>query len=168
MKRVVSTIGLVLILVISLTACSSNGLQAAISKELGVDVSGGVEISVSDTHGGFHGDGLTCVALRFSDDSALAQIRESERWNRFPLDETAKALAYGVSDETASVGPFLTDNDGEALLPEIQNGYYLLLDRQAKPGKAAGADMLQRSSLNFTLAIYDAAANILYFCKLDT
>ena len=34
------------------------------------------------------------------------------------------------------IGPFLTDDSGNPLVPEVQNGYYVLLDRQAEDGKA--------------------------------
>lgn len=34
--------------------------------------------------------------------------------------------------------------------------------------RAAGADILHRSSFNFDLGLYDTDTNTLYFCKLDT
>lgn len=166
MKRVISVICIVFVFV--LTACGSQEPQNTISKEIGIDVSGGNETSDFDDHGGFHGDGTTCIVLSFSDDEVLEKIKASRQWKEFPLDETVKALVYGISDETGSSGPFLTDGEGNTLVPEIEDGYYFLIDRQAEPGKAAGADILHRSSFNFTLGIYDADANILYFCKLDT
>ena len=82
------------------------------------------------------------------------------------MDETAQALAYGVSDETSSVGPYLTDDEGEPLLPEVQNGYYRLIDRHSDAGD--GQNLLERFSLNLTLALYDTDSNTLYFCRLDT
>ena len=155
-----------------LTACSSAKPQNSISNELGIDVSGGEEISNYDDHGGSHGDGATCIALQFSDDSVLKQISQNDSWQEFPLDETTTALVYGVTNETdgwVSVnGSYLTDGSGDPLVPEIQNGYYLLIDRQADSGNAAGADILHRSSFNFTLALYDTDTDTLYFCKLDT
>lgn len=42
-------------------------------------------------------------------------------------------------DKTGKYGPYLTDNDGKPLVPEIQNGYYLLIDRQVEKDKATGA-----------------------------
>lgn len=68
MKRL---IGLITFLVVLLTACGSQKPQANISKELGIDVSKGTEVSNFDNHGGFHGDGMTYITLSFSDEKVL-------------------------------------------------------------------------------------------------
>lgn len=156
------------ILSLALGACGLQGPQKTVAKELGLDVSGVNGISCFDSHGGFHGDGAACIALDFSDGKVLEQIESSSKWKKFPLDETVRALVYGISDDTGSVGPFLTDGDGEALVPDIRDGYYLLIDRMADPDLATGADILHRGAFNFTLGIYDADTDTLYFCKLDT
>ncbi|HIX15247.1 MAG TPA: hypothetical protein H9740_05915 [Candidatus Hungatella pullicola] len=54
------------------------------------------------------------------------------------------------------------------MIPDIELGSYRLIDRQAEEGIAAGADILHRSSFNFTLGIYDTDAERLYFCEMDT
>lgn len=146
------------ILLASLTACAPASPQDIVAEGLGIDISGGSAVSHSDTHGGLHGDGTTCIVLAFDDDALLEQIRES--WNAFPLDETVTALAYG----TGSAGPYLADGEGRALLPEIQNGYCLLIDRQAD----RGGDILDRAAFNFTLGLYDADTQTLYYFELDT
>lgn len=155
-------------------ACFSKSTQDKVSEELGIDVSKGREISNYDDHGGFHGDGTTCIALEFEDDTVLEQIENDPAWKAFPLDETVETLVYGMSDEDGKSGPYLTKapeepgQDTEMLVPEVQNGYYRLIDRQAEMGMAAGADILHRGSLNFTLGLYDADTGTLYFCRLDT
>lgn len=155
------------LLLIVLTACAKKDIQKNVSKELKIDVSGGTEISNYDTHSG-NGDGTSCVVLEFSDDKILKEIQESSEWKSFPLSETVQALVYGVSDEKSNVGPFLNDNEGNPLVPEIQKGYYLLIDRQVENDKTSGADILHRGSFNFTLGLFDVDTNTLYFCKLDT
>ena len=159
---------LIVMSISGLVACGSKNIQTIISKELGIDVSDGNKVTCSDRHRGFHGDGVAYITLSFSDEKTLERIKDAAEWKRFPLDETVKALVYGVSDRDSTMGPFLTDEEGNALIPEIQNGYYLLIDRQAEPGKAERADILRRSSFNFTLGIYDTDTDMLYFCKLDT
>lgn len=168
MKRLFLTLPLIALL-FSLTACGSGGSsQAAISQELDVDVSSGQVLSFEDSHGGFHGDGTAFVVLSFPDDRVLREIEEAPQWKPLPLDRTVKALAYGVSDAAGSTGPFLTDGGGNPLLPEIQRGYYLLIDRQADSGSATVAGILDRSSFNFTLSLYDADTQTLYYCRMDT
>lgn len=167
MKRIILLLGL-LGITFSLAACGSQEPQKIISSELGLDVSGGEEISNSDTHGGFHGDGTTYIAFEFSDDKVLEQIRESAQWKAFPLDNTVRTLIYGTTDEANSIGPYVSDGEGNALIPDIQDGYYLLIDRHGESDKASEEDILHRASFNFTLGIYDSNTKILYFCKLDT
>ncbi len=168
MKRIILMLGTVLVITFSLAACGSQEPQKVVSNELGIDVSGGDEISNSDTHGGFHGDGTTCIAFEFSDDKVLEQIRESAQWKSFPLDNTVKTLIYGTTDETGCIGPYVSDGEGNALIPDIQDGYYLLIDRHDESDKAPEGEILHRASFNFTLGIYDSNANVLYFCKFDT
>ena len=60
------------------------------------------------------------------------------------LDDTVQKLVYGSSDGTTQIGPMLNDNEGNPIVPEIQNGYYLLIDRQ----NDAETDILDRYSFN--------------------
>ncbi len=164
MKRTFGMIFVFIVLIFTVTFCSEKNEHDDISKELGIDVSAGREISSSDTHGGFHGDGISYIALQFSDDTVLEDIKSNSAWKSFPLDETVQALVYGVSDEASSIGPFLNDNEGNPIVPEIQNGYYLLIDRQTNEE----TDILSRPSFNLTVGLYDTDTNILYCCELDT
>ncbi len=156
------------IMSVALAACGNQTPQEIVSEELGIDVSDGIEISNEDTHGGFHGDGHTFISLQFDDNSVLGAIKKDAKWKEFPLDAAMQALVYGLNDEESQIGPFLSDGQGNALVPEIQNGYYILIDRYAEKDKATGADILNRGSFNFTVGLYDADNNIMYFCKLDT
>lgn len=53
---------------------------------------------------------------------------------------------------------------GKALIPEINNGYYRLIDRQVDDGR----NILDRESMNFTLMVYDTDNKILYYCEMNT
>lgn len=160
-------IGIVLVFVFSLAACGSREPQEIVSEALGVDSSTGSTMSSMDTHSG-NGDGISCVVLHFDGNEMIKQIEADDAWQPFPLDETVQTLVYGVSDAENSIGPFLTDEDGKALVPEIKNGYYRLIDRQVEQDTATGADILNRASFNFTVGLYDTDTNMLYCCELDT
>ena len=160
-------IGIVLVFVFSLTACGSQEPQEIVSEALGVDASSGSAMSSMDTHSG-NGDGTSFVVLHYDGDEMIKQIKADAAWQPFPLDETVQTLVYGVSDATSSIGPFLTDEDGKALVSEIANGYYRLIDRQVEEDQATGADILNRASFNFTVGLYDTDTNTLYCCELDT
>ena len=152
------------IMCVSLVACGERTPQEIVSRELGIDVSGGTEISYEDTHGGFHSDGDTLITLQFDDNSLTYAIKENSKWREFPIDETTKAIVYGLQKENCQYSPILNDGMGNALMPEIQNGYYILIDRQTE----TDTDILERPSFNFTVGLYDADTNIMYFSKLDT
>lgn len=154
---------LIILSVMILSACNATKSQNEISNTLGIHISNATEVSNYDTHSG-NGDGTSCIVLNFENKDVLKQIEENQDWKPFPLDETAKTLAYGYEDEITSTGSFLKDDKGENLVPEIESGYYTLIDRQ--PNKTG--NILERKSFNFTLAIYDTDNNNLYFCKLDT
>lgn len=163
-KRIVYAISALIIATFLLIDCGSQEPKEVISTELGIDVSGSNELSYFDNHSGFHGDGMTCIAISFSDNKTLEQIKENTQWKEFPLDRTVSALVYGISDTTSIIGPFLKDENSNPLVPEIQNGYYLLIDRQTN----TETDILLRSSFNFTLGLYDTDTDTLYYCRLDT
>ena len=159
-------------LVFFLSSCGRTDTMDKKAEPLGIDVSPAEIISEEDDHGGFHGDGTTFLCFDCSGTDIAGQIRNGGNWTPFPLDDTVKALVYGIEiregDSLIGIGPYLSDEENRPLIPEIENGYYLLIDRQAEDGKATGADILHRASLNFTLGIYDSDADILYYFELDT
>ena len=121
--------------------------------------------------------GMTIRKLNISVSShtrVLNQIKEDGNWKAFPLDKTAQSLVYGVTEQTGTeetgimvyqTGPYLTGEEGDPLVPEIREGYYRLIDRHAEAGET---DLLDRASLNFTLALYDTERDTLYFCEMDS
>lgn len=135
---------------------------ARVSRALGVGVSAGTVVSCSDSHGGFHGDGLTFIEIAFPDDGFGGIVRG--QWRALPLSGNLQALVYGVS----GVGPYIT-RDGIACFPRVQNGYYYFEDRQAE-GTDPRSDfaLFRRASYNVTVAIYDTDARTLYYCAFDT
>lgn len=143
-------------------SCSAKNSGSTVSRELGIDADGGSEILNYDTHSG-NGDGISCIAMTFRDDNVLQQIDNNSSWKEFPLDKAVETLVYGISNGDSSTGPFLTDNNGKTLVPQILNGYYILIDRQN-----SDAAILERKSFNLSLGLYDTDTKTIYFCKLDT
>ena len=139
------------------------------SEALETDVLGGIVAKASNSYGGFHGDGAAFAEIHYTDDRVLGEIEQSAKWKELPFDEDIEALAYGVSTEkngvSISVGPYLTE-DGEPLLPQVQNGYYYFRDRHDQALDPYDASQtLSRASLNVTLAIYDTDSRELYYCE---
>ena len=156
-------ISLVVVALFALVSCGSKTTaQDTISKELDMDISGGKVVLNTNTYSG--GEGISCIAVTFDDDTILDAIKNSANWEAFPLDETVQTLVYGIENGTSKEGPFLADENGDSMVPEIQNGYYLLIDRHSD----AKSNILERGSFNFTMGLYDTDNNTLYCCKLDT
>ena len=162
MKKIFA-ISLVFVALLVLVSCGSKmTAQDTISKELDLDVSGGKEVLNINTYSG--GEGTSCIAVTFDDDTILDTIKNRANWKAFPLDETIQTLVYGIENGTSKEGPFLADENGDSIVPEIQNGYYLLIDRHSD----TKSKILERGSFNFTVGLYDTDNNTLYCCKLDT
>lgn len=167
MKKILPAFGCAALLAVLLTACGAKGTQEKAAERLGLDVSSGTILSSYDTHSG-NGDGMSCTTYHFDGAAVRDAIRNSPDWQPFPLDETAQAVVYGVSNGTDRIGPYLGDREGNPIVPEIQNGFYLLIDRQAGAETPAGRELLLRPSLNLTLGLYDTDTDTFYFCELDT
>ena len=147
------------------------GEAAGISDVLGFAPEGGQVVRSEDTHGGCHGDGHRFIVMDFGGESGralAARLEASEKWKPLPFDRTLTALAYGLREGPRQTGPFVTGRGGSALLPAIEKGYYFFNDRHADANSGSGSDLLSRASMNFTLAVFDAAANRLYYYELDT
>lgn len=135
--------------------------SAAVRKaafSIGIDLSAGELVSTYDDHGGFHGDGTTCTIIQFPDDAFLEEIEEAGTWQAFPPDEAVNQLLYGN---------YLYDaQTQENFVPPIENGYYLLKDRNTEA--AEQPNIMARHSFNFDLAVYDTDNRTLYYLVLDT
>lgn len=165
MKKMV----LLLLIIFSLVGCGKKDIQSDISDSIGIDVSKGTVLTDSDSHGGFHGDGMMFQQILFEDSDLSDEIKDNGNWNPMPLSENIEALVYGIEEGTSSIGPFLTDESGDPIIPDIQNGYYYFYDRHSESKEPlSDEDVLSRASFNFTLAVYDSDDHILYYVEFDT
>lgn len=155
------TISMLLLALCAFQGCANTEESAAVREaaySIGIDLSQGELVSTYDDHGGFHGDGTTCTIIQFSDDTLLEEIEEAGTWQSFPPDEAVNQLLYGN---------YLYDTETqEKFVPPIENGYYLLKDRNTQA--AEQPNIMKRSSFNFDLAVYDTDNRTLYFLVLDT
>ena len=161
-------------LALLLAGCGRQTLQDKAAEALGLDLSAGTVLAESDTHGGFHGDGAACLKLAFADGALAEAIAADPAWSPLPLSDTATALVWGLTTEqdgtSMTWGPYLTGDDGQPLVdPAVETGWYRLIDRHSEAADPADeSGVLGRGSLNFTLALYDADRNELYYMTLDT
>ena len=118
----------------------------------------------TDSHGGFHGDGLYVLVLDCAQnrEQALETVGE---WNALPLSEPLRLMMYGGEKDGIVYGYLGEEN----LLPEIENGFYRFEDRHDQSRDSADdTSLLSRASFNFSLAVYDADTDRLYYFEMDT
>lgn len=151
------------ILLLIFSGCVNKSGKDIANKYLDINIKDGKEIYFYDDHGGFHGDGTTFVTFEFSDDKVLTDIKENNKWKKLPLSNVVKTLAYGTNNN----GPYITDEKGNPFFPQIESGYYYLLDRHSESSDKIDA-ILNRNSYNFTLGIFDEKTNRLHLCVFDT
>lgn len=133
-----------------LSACGGEGQELRhIEKALDLDLSGGTLERYEDSHGGFHGDGLTAAEVIVN---GLAEaLADAPGWKSLPLsDNAARALRLCETEEEA-----------------VEEGFYFLYDSQSEDPYD---DTLihSRFSWNFTMAVYDSGCGRLYFYEFDT
>lgn len=168
MKSKCRWIVFLLVAICLLDGCQINRIEDKISKDIGIQCKGGTSLYEMDTHGGFHGDGLSFYVFEF-EVNLSDQIVSNSEWKRLPLDETASVLIYGDKKEAVSVGPYVTNEKGDPLFPVIGEGYYYFEDRIfLSSNHQIQLPLLERASFNFTIAIYDETNCRLYYCQFDT
>lgn len=147
-----------------LTGCGKDSRASKameIADDLGIQES--VLLSFEDSHGGFHGDGDTIVIFQ------TPGFQPGENWQEFPLPENLAIALWGGMVGDMQWGSLLTDDSGEPLMPEVENGYYYFRDRHSKSTDATDSSaLLDRGSFNFTLAVYDADSEQVYYFEKDT
>ncbi len=165
MKKQFTCVLLFAIFVCSLTGCFPYSINKEISSSLGINIPLFLKIEYEDTHGGFHGDGVTLAKVQLEGKNAnniLSEIKGNDGWKDLPLSENVELEMYGGEDYESNLAKKLG-------MPKIQNGYWIFIDRYKGENKVTdGERLFPRYSANYTVGIYDADSNILYYCKFDS
>lgn len=140
------------VLLLNGTACSVEEEDIArileIASDLGITIRNGVVLEDTDTHGGFHGDGLAVVKI-----AGNITSMEGDFWHTLPLTGQAEAIAAYLAIREP--------------LPE--QGRWFFHDRHLQSAdRSSPAQTFARASCNFTFGIWDAENGILTYYKIDT
>ena len=164
-----SLITCVLIILLIIAGCSGESNQAYIAEQIKIKMPKALNIEYTDDHSGFHGDGKRFAKIEFDNNNGLniiSQIENSDRWNKMPLTENLNLIMYGGIKNDVEYAYKFAEELG---IPEIKNGYWYFLDRHSEsthPEK--DTELFDRHSFNFTLSMYDADNNTLYYFEFDT
>lgn len=162
-KKYVQTVGIIVIFIglMLRVGTGDDFWYDRISAALEVDISDGIILEGYDDHSGFHGDGTLFAVFEFSDDALEQKISCPGGWNSLPLTDNLEVLVYGIRSSEAATGPFIG-----ITMPKVERGYWYFYDRRGMTSD--DRTVLQRESYNYTIAIYDADTNKLYYCEYDT
>lgn len=170
MKRIITFV-IACLLLFSLVSCSKKEPDPeVIFSRIGVNVDDGTIEVYTNSHGGFLGDGETYAKIVFSDDVFCNEIKNNAEWSKLPLTPTLNIVVYGGDRQNgASSKSFIRDENDQPLIPNISDGYYFFKDRHDNSkNEKDDTPILDRASVNFTLAIYDSESKTLYFYEIDT
>ncbi len=122
-----------------------------VGRALGLDLSAGTLLRFEDSHGGFHGDGLTRAEVEL--DGLSERLADAPGWRLLPMSQNTARVVGMFGAEGA----------------EVKEGWYYLYDRHRESSSPYDdTDLCSRASWNFTAAVYDSRKGRLYFYKFDT
>lgn len=166
------TLALFSALWLMLLCAGCKGEKVSLPEVLGVTLTDSNPVEYWDNHGAMS-DGVSYwkVELSQKDADALGERAQTgEGWHPLPVNEDMETLLYGrqwqEGTESFGSGPYLTDKDGQPLLPQVKEGYWFFYDDQTETYETAG--VTERASLNITAAVYDSQTRTLTCGKLDT
>lgn len=122
-------------------------------------------VESEDTHGGFLGDGYYYAIIDCSKDRETA-YETLKRWKKMPLSENLNLMIYGGEKGGSTYSAWISET---VKIPKIENGYYLFEDRHTESKNSSNdSELFNRHSYNFSITIYDADTDIMYYFEYDT
>lgn len=160
MKKKIIALCLLLCLMVTIFQCGSRDKEYFGFRETDFTV-----IQAEDSHGGFHGDGTAYAILDCSQNREKARELVAD-WKELPLSENLSLMFYG-GERDGMYYDF--DLAAQANMPEVEHGFYCFQDRHSKSTDSSrDAEIFDRGSYNFSLAVYDSDTDRLYYFELDT
>lgn len=155
MKKII-----MLLTIFTLTGCINQKKEISKTIELNLNKCN-IEKSI-DNHGGFLGDGDSFVKIKCEE---VDKNELEKNWKKLPLSNNIKeVLEMEQCDDNECKNVFKRYE-----IPEIENGYYYFLDRHTdSKDKKDDTNLNNRSSYNFSIALYNSNEKIIYFYELDT
>lgn len=172
MLRAFKIILLVLMLIFSNIYLSFGNKEVKkINKDLDLKLDKKLRLeSVYESHGGFHGDGVSIVKGKISQEEISRLVEKSQgKLIETPMDRDIKTLIFGGRRKDINyVGlDLLEDYD----IGEVKNGYYVFLDRFKDKGTYNKGDKIfenGRSMNNYSLLMLDEDRGEIYYLKYDS
>lgn len=153
---------LAMLLLLSLYIINYNSINQKIARDLEIRVPSSLEFEYEDTHGGFHGDGITLAQAELGDKDISNIINKSKtKWKQAPISVERQLLIYGSSSDGSRTIP----NTDDSRIPIIKNGYWIFKDRASKEYKERFPDARIG---NYSLGAIDLDTKTFYYLKFDS
>ena len=164
MKKLISLL-ISSLLIVSLSACNLINDNDRFSDISGINIDKLKLVDEYDSHGGFQNDGISYRKYVANNYDIMQDIENDGRWKAFPLSKTVEMILYGINFN----GAYIVDESQNVLMPMVNDGYYLLIDRHSEAkDNDQEEDIFERYSLNYSVFVYDSENNFLYICEQDT
>lgn len=160
------------------TVVNESVVRSLVQGDLGLGLNVGGIAGFYDDHGGWLGDGETYIEIHDDTHQIAAEIAQRDDWSPMPVSRDVRILVYGIiergEDIVTHYGPTLTNRNRKPWIPEIEHGFWILVDRQSETEQSERRDpdrpsgIHNRYSYNLTVGIYDTDHSILYVLALDT
>ena len=153
---------LAILLLLSLYIVNYNSINKKIARDLEIRLPSSLEFEYQDTHGGFHGDGITLAQAKLGDKDISNILDKSKtNWKQAPISLERQLLIYGSSSDGTTTIP----NTDDSTIPVIENGYWIFKDRTLKERKERFPDL---PSGNYSVGLIDSHTRIFYYIKFDS
>lgn len=162
MKKIL-LIATILICLVFMFSCTNT--QKTLDEEFGFSKDDFVVIEEQDTHGGFLGDGTYYLILDCSENQEKVNEIISD-WNELPFTEGLNLIMYGGTKDKTRYGSYFASD--KITFPKIENGYYMVLDRNDGETRNIVNDLGYHASRNFTIAVYDTDNKTMYYFEYDS
>lgn len=154
----------VFIIVFILCMLTSKVLEKDIKKYIDFDVTSCKLINVTDTHGGFLGDGEYFAKYdcsKATDETEKAKYNWNFLFEDSTIDEQLKSVSCNDDGCKSVYERYDIDTD--------HNLYYYFYNRHSDAKDYDDQEQLEDAiSYNYSIAIFDADRDILYYYELDT
>ena len=158
---VLLAVGLIFFILLAAFFLSYNPLQkktATVEKELRITIPFSASMTEYHDTRGWFGDGEINAKIKINNDAEKAgSIPGMENWDSLPMPKDLSILIFG--NDMFSYG-----NDRIREAQNVKNGLYYFRDRSGQ----TATPLLNRSSYNFTFALYDLNSDTLYFYRSDS
>lgn len=116
------------------------------------------------------GDGVDYDVYRFNDKqmkNIIKKIKIKKTWRKYPIDSTTSELISEwrwVMENQSTAQQFMEESNIKELIPIIENGYYLLVDRS---GGQSEESKHKYGLRNYSVFLLDVDTNTLYYIAFD-